>query len=88
MITIPSKDWPRDTPEVIARNRNWAERSLDLLRNRVKGRTHPVMARAEERKTKFSLTNSHPTIRARGTRMREGKAAKRKIDSSGWSIQV
>ena len=43
------------------------------------------MARAEQRKTKFSLTDS---IRERGTRMREGKAAKRKIDSSGWSIQV
>ena len=67
-------------PDMIVRNRYWAERSLDLLRNRVKGRTHPVMARAVERKTKFSLTNS---IRERGARMREGKAAKRKIDSSG-----
>ena len=70
---------------MIVSNRYWAERSLDRLRNRVKGRTHPVMARAEERKTKFSLTNS---IRAKGASMIEGRAAKRKIDSKGWSIQV
>jgi hypothetical protein len=60
--------------------RSFVERSLDRLRKKAKGRIHPVKASAEQRKTKFALTIS---IKARGARMREGMAAKRKTDSSG-----
>ena len=72
-------------PDMIVRNRYWAERSLDRLWKRASGRTQPVKASAQQRKTKFSLTTS---IRAKGASMIEGRAAKRKIDSKGWSIQV
>ena len=71
--------------DMIVRNRYLAECSLDRLWKRASGRTQPVKVSAQQRKTKFSLTTS---IRAKGASMIEGRAAKRKIDSEGWFIQV
>lgn len=70
---------------MIAKSVNRAKRSLERLKKKRKAMVHAVKASREVSKVKFSLTTSR---KAKGARTREGKAAKRKTDSSGRSIQL
>ena len=65
---------------MIAKSVNRARRSLERLKKKRKAIVHAVMASREVSKVKFSLTTSR---KAKGAITSEGKAAKRKVVSSG-----